>query len=386
MEGIISFIIIIVIINVVWNFLVNLFSGRDTPGGGSPSEKFKIRVKNDVVKGDDFNWDIFNIEMKGEVTGPYDNFNAKVIMQIFDVTNGSEEIILTTLEDFQKDNSEIFWYESKSFSFRYQYSLFTDWVQAVKVPKMFLVAPRKGLRKFKFKVYIVNAINDQILAEASTKVSYANPDSGYKDASDNRKYFEEMMIKTALLVSASDGHMDEEEAAVIKKWVKKRISGYTEEYQDEQKQRLNGYIKEAYEEIQNGYIDIYDVLDGIENIASEGDKYELFQLCLDVAQADGEADTKELKIVNDIADYINLDEKQFMSMIEKSLPIHMHTGDQTPEQIIGIKSEMSKDEIKKHLGRAFKKWNAVVAHKDPDKRKQAEEMLNLITNLRKKYL
>ena len=386
MEGFLTIIGLII----AWNVLASFFSKDETSGGYSPStpiatEKFKIKVSNDRITGDEFKWDVFKIQMKGAVDGPYANVPVKTIVQIFDTTDGSEEIVLCTYEDFQKGDSEVFWHESERWNLPYADTIFTEWSQVIQVPKMFLVLARKGSRKLKFKVSIVNTLNDNILSQSTSTVSYQNTDAGYKDAIEHREYFEEMVIKSAMLVSASDGEMDTSEAKIVTNWIQKRISRYTESSQSEHKARLNAYVKDVYSEIKNESIDIYDVLDGIDNIASEGDKFELFQLCLDVAKADGEADKKELEMVHDIADYINLDEKQFRSMIEKTLPIQMHTGKQTPETILGITSNMSDSEIKKHLMTEYRKWNQRVANSDPEIRKQAEDMIQIIANLRKKY-
>ncbi len=386
MEGI----LIIIGLIIGWNVLVGLFSGGSSSGGSSggytPTEKFRMKISNDTVEGDDFTWDVFDIKIRGPITGPYANFKAKFIVQAFDTTDGSEELIFSTYEDFQEKNSEVFWYESDSMPFPYEHTIIQDWIQVVKIPKIFLTFPRKGYRKLKFKVYVVNATTDKIIVEDHTTVSYTNPDSGYTDSVEHREYLEEMMVKTAMLISASDGDMDDTEANIVKDWVKRRISRYNEDYQTEHKNRLNGYIKEAYTEIQNGSIDIYDVLDGIDNISSEGEKFELFQLCLDVARADGEADKKELEMIYDIADHMGLNKNQVKSMIEKTLPITIHTGPLTPEEIIGINpSNMTKSEIKKHLMLENKKWSQRVTNTDPEIRKQANEMKNMIAGLRKKY-
>ena len=386
--GKLIYVIVALIFTILGAILKAIFGGSSTsssPNSTATSEKFKIKVSNSVIDGDEFNWDTFKIEMKGSVSGPYDNVNVKDIVRILDITDGTEEVVLCTIENFQKGNSEVFWYEGEKWNLPYKDTIFEKWAQMVQVPKMFLVTPRKGLRKLKFKAYIVNASNDNILAESETVISYSNENNGYLDATDNRYYFEEMIIKSAMLVSASDGDMDTTEAKVVNDWIKKRLTGYVSDSQNENKQRLNNYVKEIYTEIKNDYVDIYDVLDGIKNIASEGDKYELFQLCLDVARADGEADKKELEVIHDIADYIGLDEKQFRSMIEKTLPVGMHTGPQTPEHILGISSDMTKGEIKKHLMQEYRKWNQRVANADPIIREQAEDMINMIADLRKKY-
>jgi len=386
MEGIITIIIIYFVASFAWGIIKSLLSkGGNTPAY-APSENFKIRAENAIIKGESFTWDTFKIEMRGSVSGPYENCSVKLVMQILDVTDGTKELVFSTYEDFQKADSEVFWFESESFVLPYKDTIYTEWVQVVQVPKLFLDLPRKGLRSLEFKVYVVNALNDNILVESATKVSYNNPENGYKDAADNTKYFEEMVVKASMLVSASDGKMDAAEAKVVNSWIQKRISRYGESFQAEHKERLNGYVKDVYREIQNNDVDIYEILEGIDNITSEGDRFELFQVCLDVAQADGEADRAELDMVREIADIMNLDEKQFKSMIEKTLPITMHTGEaQTLESLVGITSDMTTSEIKKHLRETYKKWNQRVAHSDPEIRAQANKMIEIVAELRKKY-
>jgi len=180
-------------------------------------------------------------------------------------------------------------------------------------------------------------------------------------------------------------NMDTNEANIVKSWIQKRLLYYNEDYQNSEKNRLNSYVKDVYQEIESNTIDIYEVLEGIENITSEGEKFELFQICLDVAKANGEVDDAELTIIHDIADYINLDKKQFKSMIEKSLPITMHVSQANDEILLGISSTMTNKEAKKHLREQYQKWNARVASSDSDTREQAEKMINLIAEARKKY-
>ena len=55
------------------------------------------------------------------------------------------------------------------------------------------------------------------------------------------------------------------------------------------------------------------------------------------------------------------------------------------EKMLGITSDMSNDEIKKHLRKEYTKWNSRVSNSDPAIREQAEEMIKIISELRTKY-
>ncbi len=345
---------------------------------------FQAKITEDKIDGEDYDWDVFNIQAKGIIEGPHDKFKVKFVVRAFDVTD--EELpLFSTLEDFQAGDSRVLFYESEIDELPYQDTIFKDWWTVIRIPKLFLEYPRSGSRKIKFKVIVFDPTSRNIYIEDSVIITYTNNEDGYLDRADNVEYFEEMLIKTAMLVSASDGDMDANEASIVKSWIQKRLSGYNDHAVDEAKERLNSYVKDVYQEIKADSIDIYEVLEGIENIASEGEKFELFQICLDVAEADGEADDAELAIIHDIADYIDLDKKQFRSMIEKTLPVTIHVSQADDETLLGIDSSMSNKEVKKHLREQYQKWNARVASSDPATREQAEKMIHLIAEARKKY-
>jgi len=345
---------------------------------------FKVKVESSTVEGDEFDWDVFAVKMKGIIDGPHDNFKAKNIVTIMDVTDG-EQPVFSLLEEYQRPDSRIFWFESDVFTLPYQDTIINDWTIASNVPKLFLEFPRTGQRKLKFTVFVVNANTDTILAEESVKITYTNTDKGYLDKIEDRERFEEMVIQSAMLVSASDGDVDEAEANVVKQWVKRRLSGYKDEYKDEEKSRLNGYIKKASDALSVNRLTLSSILRDVEDIASEGEKYELLEVCLDVARADGKADPSELKIVNEIAEYMSLDQKKYRAMIQKSLPVTMHTTGGYDESMLGIKPGMANKEVKQILRKEYQKWNARVASSDPEVREQAQKMIDFIAKTREKY-
>lgn len=377
---------------VVWNLITNFFRNQKNKKLVKKMEEeikqnpFQCIVNNDTIDIDEeTRWDVLHIQMKGIINGPHDDFDLRFIAKITDITDDEEHPILCMLDEFKSLDSDVFWYEGNVEKFPYESTILKNWVTVVKVPKIFLTCARSGNRKIKVEVFAIKGNTDTILEQASSEFTFYSENTGYQEKSENRDYFEEMTVKTAMLVSASDGSMDASEADIIKEWVRKRVNAYTDEYQEDEKKRLNSYIREAYEEINNNSIDIYEVLEGIENIASEGEKFDLFELCLDVAKADGEADKEELQIINEIAKYIGLDEKQFRSMVEKTLPITMHTSEVNDEDLLGIKSDMTKEEIKKHLRNEYRKWNQRIGSSDSELREQAETMIHLIAEARKKY-
>lgn len=345
---------------------------------------FTAKIESKTINGEEFDWEVFQVNVKGIIDGPNDNFKVKYIINLTDVTDG-EWSIYSMLEEFQHENSRLFWYESDDITLPYESTVLSDWIVAANIPKMFLEFPRSGSRKIKFDVFVVDSYTDKILVKDTQTVTYYNSQKGYQDKAEHTEYFEEMVVKTAMLISASDGHIDAAEADIVKSWIKRRIAVYNDDFKESEKTRLNGYVKEASREIEMNTLDYRDILEGIDNIASEGEKFELFEVCLDVAKADGEADPAELKLANDIASYMGLDKNKFRSMIEKTLPVTMHTRRGNDESILGIQADMSCKEVKKLLRQEYQKWNARIASSDPEIRNQAKEMIDLIAKTREKY-
>ncbi len=63
----------------------------------------------------------------------------------------------------------------------------------------------------------------------------------------------------------------------------------------------------------------------------------------------------------------------------------MHTSPANEENLLGITPDMAEKEIKRILREQYQKWNARVASTDPKIRAQAEEMIHLIAEAKKKY-
>jgi tellurite resistance protein len=213
--------------------------------------------------------------------------------------------------------------------------------------------------------------------------------------------FEECAIQAALLVSASDDDIDRSELLAIRKWVNTRVEMIRQagksidEFRDIadiaaelQQEKFTNYIKECHIKVTNNSVDIYDTLKSIDNIVDdESQKYDLFQLCLDVANADGIADKREIAILDKITNtYLKLNKEKSQAMIEKSLPINIHQDkSNNKESIIGITNDMTNDEKQAHIRKQYMKWNTRTTSDEPKVREQAEEMINIIAELRTKY-
>jgi uncharacterized tellurite resistance protein B-like protein len=204
---------------------------------------------------------------------------------------------------------------------------------------------------------------------------------------DIRFFFEELVVKTILLISASDDNFDYRESTYLKQWVKTLLSYYPENSRNQVIERINSYIKKYIRLSYKGISILHNDLKYFKNLGNNKLSFELIEVCLDAILADHVIKDGELKMLNEVAESLDISKTKFTKLKTKSLSISKlnNTSDENIKALIGITIDMSKEDILKHLKCEFKRWNQVAGHKDPEKREQAEEMLHHLANLRKNY-
>jgi len=326
-------------------------------------------------------FEFIKVFIDGIVNVPYDNYNTNISVSMFDITNGKEEPIICLIESMQYKESLMFHY-SRNMKMPYKGTVINKH-EFIRIPTMFLQFPRSGNRKIEIIVEVSGG--GRVLEKSKGTLYHTVLEQGYLEALENEEKFEEKIVKAAVYTGSIDGYLDYNEKRIIKKWIEKESYSSDITTRLKKEVRLEKYIEEAEREIKLGY-NIYELLDDVYSWMSEKQKYQIYELCLKVAGADGVASTEELDLLQEIAEILKLDRSKYQAMIEKELPIMMHESSaQSDEEKIGITRSMSKDEIKKHLMNEYRKWNRRVSNSNPQIREQAEEMIKIIAELRKKY-
>ena len=127
---------------------------------------------------------------------------------------------------------------------------------------------------------------------------------------------------------------------------------------------------------------------GIKNIGSKADKFDLIELCLDVMAADGEADKEELNQISKIADMVGVSYDEINKMKDKRF-VKLNpnaASNASAEETLGIDPSWSKEKINAHILDQYSKWNGRLNSLPEGKeRDNAQKMLDLIAKARKKY-
>jgi hypothetical protein len=121
--------------------------------------------------------------------------------------------------------------------------------------------------------------------------------------------------------------------------------------------------------------------------ADQSDKIEAVEICMDVIAANGIGSREEIHAVRDIATRLGLNYDEVVSTVDRKLVEIDEISDQVnPETLLGIDPSWSNAQKKLHLNQEYLKWsNRTSALSDPNEKKNAENMLGLIAELRKKY-
>jgi tellurite resistance protein len=333
-------------------------------------------------------YDAFSIEICGTINAPSDNCDTSLNISIMDVTDGraNTKAVQSRLPQWSSQNGP----DPSAFSFNArlgrlpnQATTVSDWTPVAQIRFDWLMFPRKGQRRLQFITTIMAAEDNRQLARAQCEFGCENPFYGYIDLQENGERTNILAVALAFAVSAADNELYDCEIELIKNWARDNI--LESSASDKDKQKLNKALEKTIAFFRAGNnIDTYKICDEIVSIAPVAQRYDILELCLYVAQSKGSATTEELTLLKNMAEWLEVDSEKFRNMMEKVLPVDMHQV-RDVETILGITSDMSKENVRKHLNQEYSKWNSRVTNADPDIQNQADQMLKLIAEARSQY-
>ncbi len=335
----------------------------------------------------------FFLKMGGFFKLPPNTLAGVFSLSLWDITNGEakdkRKQVLCYHPQFQLTGTQVFLW-THILQMAGGTRQYNDWVEILPIPIELLTFPSKGNRKLLFELTIASMTNIQNpVAKASYVYYYFNDSMGYIDGIKLRIKGEELGLRMAAAVSAVDGSLDKAEKAVIRKWMDTRIDSLPKDLRDETTKKLSRALLIAerisasikpneIEMLCEDTINEYPI-----NSIAKGDLYDIVELCMNVAAADGIAEPTELELVDKIAKLLKIDPDKLRTLSEKLLPVNIHS-EKNIDNILGLKPEWTNREKKKHLREQYREWSARVTHSDAKIRDQADEMLKLIAEERAK--
>lgn len=341
------------------------------------------------------------LELKGKGLLPIKKkTNIAFITSIVDMTDGDPMPVLAALEDFQEPESRAFQHSVLAGQAS-QNEGFISWVRVGAVIPSLLIPPHSGHRNLVAITRMVDADNPPPVSLGFCDSKHPGhivtfqysfeedfEEKGYQEEAAHRAEARTLIIMLGVQVAMADDNFADEEGAIIKDWIARSIATYSDERREELKKVYNKAFKDGYAKAQKGTLSISEVTDKLNDIASKAQKYEAVDLCFDVMAADGEAAEEELTAIKNISEALNLDFNEIQKMKDQRL-IKLSTEIQSTssaEAMLGIDPDWSPDQIQRHLRAEFTKWNGRLnTLPDGEERENAQRMLDLIAEARKKY-
>jgi hypothetical protein len=312
--------------------------------------------------------------------------SATLKISIMDTTDPEPNTnpVQALVKQWQEPDSSVFCYKAKLGKLPQEVTTISDWTSIAILRLDWLALPCKGKRELLFVTTIFPAEGSEQLACARYYFTYHNRDFGYLDLKDNIKRSKTLAVALAFSVGAANNKLYDCEIELIKNWARENID--LSEESSKERRKLEKALNETIAFFRDGNkLNSYDICREIVEIVPLADRYDIMNLCLYVAQANESVTTEELILLKNFASWLEIDADKFREMVQKVLPIDMYEVKDI-ETILGVTSDMNKENARRHLNKEYSKWNARVTNADPGIQSQADQMLKLIAEARSQYI
>jgi len=330
-------------------------------------------------------YDCFVVEICGSVPGCTTAQPACVEICIEDVTEGVAQIkpVLSKGQEDAGTDLSSFSCQTELGTLPPQGIHLEEWTALMRIRADWLVFARSGRRSLLFHVNILHGPNKQKLISTKSITDYQNPDSGYIEL---REHLRTLRLgATALAFAAADVDRKHTKAQfdMIRQWAAHGLN--LERVSFGARWRFWLALKSMAHTAGKNYFGLQALCQHIVRTTPCAQRYDIMGLCLQVMALRNSISKKEMAFIGLLTAWFQLDSEHVRAMVEKTLPVGLFE-ELDSSSFLGISSDMSQEQIRKHLNREYAKWNARVTHTDPGVQTQAEQMLDLIARTRSQCL
>jgi hypothetical protein len=314
--------------------------------------------------------DVLKIQIQGQIRAPQDHCDTDLLIHLMDVTEGSlsPKPVLCRRQEWTSEDSPANEYKIHNGILPARVSVLTDWVTVVELNTSELVFPRRGPCTLECTLSVLEKTGGRALAAAKGRIAIISGHRGYEEIQQQRHTKQTATLQLALCIWELTGR-DPAGRAILDQW----IQGQTPAIQQ---------IPESVHGLQEQWIE--EASDGLLGWADPADRYSAVELCLKIAAAGPTIQKPLIGRLQEIADKLEIPKDRFHALRQKYLTGRVGQMED-PMALLGLTEGMSDEQILQKLTAEYRKWNARVTHPDAVVRKQADQMLNLITQLRSRH-
>lgn len=314
----------------------------------------------------------------GRIYAPQAGVETVIRIHLEDLTDpAAPKPILTRNPDYQQDGSLEFAYAVDNGPLPSKVSILKDWVTLLELACQELVFPRQGYRTLEATISVVSKTDQKVLAEARGQVLTLSDQNGYESIQQNRSTRRKGTVQLAAAVWNLSGRLDGGRA-LLEERLGPKYGGPSADGSESLAEILELSAERSWH---------FMILEACENIcdtAQQAERIEILTLCLEIAATAEVISDEVANTLAMVAERIGISHERFHQLRQKILSGHTDRMSD-PKHLLGISDSMSEEEVLRQLTREYRKWNARVTHADERVRRQADQMLNLIMELRHQY-
>ena len=358
-------------------------SNEDSPSSGLVDMSLlNCRVQISELKENNESYDAFNVDICGTIHAEKNGCQTFITISLNDVTDGSSAPVQTWTNE---SSMSAFCRRVELGRLPQEVTVLSDWRTVAQIRVDGLLFARKGKRSVQLEASISSVDGNKELSRTRCVFDYDNPAHGYQNLRENAERTKVLAVALAFAVSAADNELCQSEIELIENWARDNILENSDRATEKDARKLEKVFRRTVAFFREGNkLDTCRICEEIVELAPVAQRYDILDLCLYVARADGFVAAEESALLKDLAVRLEVDTEKFRLMMEKVLPLHMYEVKDV-EAILGLTSDMSNEKARRHLNREYSRWNARVTNTDPGIQSQADQMLKLITEARGQF-
>lgn len=320
---------------------------------------------------------VLHFQICGRIHAPRAGLDTQIRILVQDVTDPNEHRpILTRNRDLQQEGGLEFCYTLDNGPLPSKVSILKDWVEFFSIPCAELVFPREGYRTLEAAVSVIAREDGRVLAEARSQILTLSQQPGYESIQRNRIAKRRAVTELAAAVWVLGGRHPDTRARLAARLNEKFAAapGETDTVESILAETLSCPPDDA----------IVEACRSIRDVAAQSECLDTLTLCIETVGASEVISDETSRLLSLIADNLGISPQRFHALRQKILSRHSDKM-ADPRRLLGIDDSMSGEEILRQLTKEYRKWNARVTHADESVRRQADQMLNLIMELRSRY-
>lgn len=397
---------LLIIIAVIWGvyaFIKAIVSNSSGDASLERLNEFELRIRPEKLGETGNKLDARVVEARG-LFPVQSRGTCGFVTSLFDdgctIKEGGMKPVISALDEFTEKESVCFQSRRQGLELRPGYG-FSKWVQIGVILPEFIIPPKGGIRTITVVVRIVNSIeklsisagfsepdDPNVLWTGQTSFKHSFSAKGYLEAAEHRERAQILTAQLAICVAAADGKADEQEAQVVRSWVKKTLSMLDQEERKDKALEFNKAMNSAHRKAISGEVSTDAMIREVAEIADHAEKYDALELCHEVMAADGRMDKAEIALLDRLIRGFDLDPARVQAIRDRTIS-NISAEDESEggyEHVLGIDSTWSDTEIKQHLRKLFAKWNSRLnSLPEGQRRENAQRMLDMIARARKDY-